>query len=119
MNANQHAASLASVIEASQKQAEQAERAIVTLQGEMEEAYKKITKIHERLPNGGILVFLTGQNEINQLCKQLRKRYPALPPKATKKEMKKEERAIELESTKVQVPAGKGMVFFITIVLLL
>lgn len=76
------------------------------------EAYKKITKIHERLPNGGILVFLTGQNEINQLCKQLRKRYPALPPKATKKEMKKEERAIELESTKVQVPAGKGMVFF-------
>ncbi|KAI8640295.1 P-loop containing nucleoside triphosphate hydrolase protein [Parasitella parasitica] len=72
------------------------------------EAYKKITKIHERLPTGGILVFLTGQNEINQLCKQLRKRYPALPPKATEKEMNKEERAIEIESKKVSEPAGKA-----------
>ncbi|CAO3641577.1 unnamed protein product [Mucor hiemalis] len=71
------------------------------------EAYKKITKIHERLPSGGILVFLTGQNEINQLCKQLRKRYPALPPKATKKEIIKEETAIKLESKRVDEPAGK------------
>lgn len=72
------------------------------------EAYKKITKIHERLPHGGILVFLTGQNEINQLCKQLRKRYPALPPKATKKQVRKEEQAVALESKQVNEPAGKG-----------
>lgn len=72
------------------------------------EAYKKITKIHERLPSGGVLVFLTGQNEINQLCKQLRKRYPALPPKASKKEIKQEEKAIALESKQVSEPAGKG-----------
>ncbi|KAI9361067.1 P-loop containing nucleoside triphosphate hydrolase protein [Pilaira anomala] len=71
------------------------------------EAYKKITKIHERLPTGGILVFLTGQNEINQLCKELRKRYPALPPMATKKEIVKEEKAIALESKKDKLPAGK------------
>lgn len=39
------------------------------------EAYKKISKIHDRLPQGGILVFLTGQNEITQLCKKLKKKY--------------------------------------------
>ncbi|OBZ89764.1 putative ATP-dependent RNA helicase DHR1 [Choanephora cucurbitarum] len=71
------------------------------------EAYKKICKIHERLPTGGILVFLTGQNEINQLCKQLRKRYPALPPKADKKQIKAEERAVALESKQNAEPAGK------------
>nr|CAG8440501.1 12065_t:CDS:10 [Entrophospora candida] len=40
------------------------------------EAFKKVCKIHTRLPHGGILVFLTGQNEISVLCKKLRKKYP-------------------------------------------
>ncbi|KAI8984745.1 P-loop containing nucleoside triphosphate hydrolase protein [Mycotypha africana] len=72
------------------------------------EAFKKITKIHERLPHGGILVFLTGQNEINHLCKKLRKRYPALPPKATKKQVTEEKKAIELETNHINTPtAGK------------
>jgi ATP-dependent RNA helicase DHX37/DHR1 len=39
------------------------------------EAYKKISKIHARLPPGGVLVFLTGQNEIVTLCKRLEKRF--------------------------------------------
>jgi len=39
------------------------------------EAYRKVCKIHERLPEGGILVFLTGQQEIEQLCKMLRQQY--------------------------------------------
>lgn len=62
------------------------------------EAYKKVVKIHQRLPPGGkkhrsrylysslyklmvmdfllgILVFLTGQNEISVLCRRLRKRF--------------------------------------------
>jgi len=39
------------------------------------EAYKKIVKIHSRLPPGGILVFMTGQNEIQGLCKKLEKVY--------------------------------------------
>ncbi|RCH82417.1 putative ATP-dependent RNA helicase DHR1, partial [Rhizopus stolonifer] len=64
------------------------------------DAYKKISKIHERLPAGGILVFMTGQNEITQLCKKLRKKYPALPSK-------KEEEALKAESKKVVTPAGK------------
>lgn len=41
----------------------------------MGEAFKKVCKIHARLPPGGILVFLTGQNEIQALCKRLNKRW--------------------------------------------
>jgi len=35
------------------------------------EAVKKASKIHARLPPGGILIFLTGQNEISGVCKKL------------------------------------------------
>ncbi|PIL32147.1 hypothetical protein GSI_06853 [Ganoderma sinense ZZ0214-1] len=35
------------------------------------EAIKKASKIHARLPPGGILVFLTGQNEITGVCRKL------------------------------------------------
>lgn len=40
------------------------------------EAYRKICKIHRRLPDGGILVFLTGQQEVNLLCAKLRRTFP-------------------------------------------
>ncbi|RHY32456.1 hypothetical protein DYB32_002553, partial [Aphanomyces invadans] len=36
-------------------------------------AYQKVAKIHRRLPEGAILVFLTGQREILQLVRQLRR----------------------------------------------
>lgn len=39
------------------------------------EAYKKVCKIHSRLPPGGILVFMTGQSEIMGLCRKLEKKY--------------------------------------------
>ncbi|TBU35061.1 P-loop containing nucleoside triphosphate hydrolase protein [Dichomitus squalens] len=39
------------------------------------EAIKKTSKIHARLPPGGILVFLTGQNEITGVCRKLEARY--------------------------------------------
>ncbi|WVQ70890.1 hypothetical protein IAR50_000415 [Cryptococcus sp. DSM 104548] len=39
------------------------------------EAYKKVSKIHARLPPGGILVFMTGQSEIQALCRKLEKKY--------------------------------------------
>ncbi|KAL0943825.1 ATP-dependent RNA helicase DHR1 [Colletotrichum truncatum] len=38
----------------------------------VDEAYKKIMRGHRKLPPGGFLVFLTGQNEIVQLSKKLR-----------------------------------------------
>lgn len=42
----------------------------------LDEAFKKTCKIHKRLPPGGILIFLTGQNEINGLVKRLRAEFP-------------------------------------------
>ncbi|KIK69520.1 hypothetical protein GYMLUDRAFT_33890 [Collybiopsis luxurians FD-317 M1] len=39
------------------------------------EAIKKTTKIHTRLPAGGILIFLTGQNEIQGVCRKLEARF--------------------------------------------
>lgn len=39
------------------------------------EAVRKTIKIHARLPPGGILVFLTGQNEITGVCKKLEARF--------------------------------------------
>jgi ATP-dependent RNA helicase DHX37/DHR1 len=39
------------------------------------EAIKKASKIHTRLPPGGILIFLTGQNEITGVCKKLEAKY--------------------------------------------
>jgi len=36
-------------------------------------AYKKVLAIHKKLPPGGILVFVTGQREVEFLCRQLRK----------------------------------------------
>lgn len=39
------------------------------------EAIKKTSKIHARLPPGGILIFLTGQNEITGVCRRLEEHY--------------------------------------------
>ncbi|KAL4073219.1 P-loop containing nucleoside triphosphate hydrolase protein [Scleroderma yunnanense] len=39
------------------------------------EAIKKTAKIHARLPPGGILIFLTGQNEITGVCRKLEARF--------------------------------------------
>lgn len=41
----------------------------------VEEAFRKITKGHKKLPPGGFLVFLTGQNEIMQLSKRLKEAF--------------------------------------------
>ncbi|WCJ22267.1 RNA helicase family protein [Euphorbia peplus] len=37
------------------------------------QAYKKVLSIHRTLPQGGILVFVTGQREVEYLCQRLRK----------------------------------------------
>lgn len=44
----------------------------------MEVAFRKICKVHRKLPQGGILVFLTGKQEIIRMVNRLRK---ALNPK--------------------------------------
>ncbi|KAH8294471.1 hypothetical protein KR018_010164 [Drosophila ironensis] len=42
----------------------------------MAEAYRKTVKIHNQLPEGGILIFVTGQQEVNQLVRKLRRTFP-------------------------------------------
>ncbi|XP_058790532.1 probable ATP-dependent RNA helicase kurz [Phymastichus coffea] len=42
----------------------------------VKEAFRKTVKIHTQLPDGGILVFLTGQREVNTVVKRLRKAFP-------------------------------------------
>lgn len=39
-------------------------------------AKKKVLAIHRKLPPGGILVFVTGQREVEQLCKKLKAAFP-------------------------------------------
>ncbi|KAG0367263.1 putative ATP-dependent RNA helicase DHR1 [Gamsiella multidivaricata] len=57
------------------------------------EAYKKVTKIHTRLPAGGILIFLSGQAEITTLVKKLRKKFPF--PDDSKKQQNKFETKLD------------------------
>lgn len=40
-----------------------------------EEAFKKVTQIHKKLPPGGVLVFLSTQREIDAMCDRLRRHY--------------------------------------------
>lgn len=42
-----------------------------------EVAYNKVCKIHRQLPEGAILIFLTGQQEVHGLCRKLRATFPA------------------------------------------
>ncbi|KAG4415236.1 hypothetical protein IFR04_011647 [Cadophora malorum] len=41
----------------------------------VEDAFRKISRGHRKLPPGGFLVFLTGQNEITQLSKKLKEAF--------------------------------------------
>jgi|TARA_X000000368_G_scaffold198547_1_gene156713 ATP-dependent RNA helicase DHX37/DHR1 len=52
------------------------------------EALRKTLAIHRKLPPGDILVFLTGQKEVEDFCKRLRRNYPL--KKKEKKKKKKE-----------------------------
>lgn len=42
----------------------------------IDEAFRKTCKIHQRLPPGAILIFMTGQNEITGLVKKLKQEFP-------------------------------------------
>ncbi|XP_037092523.1 probable ATP-dependent RNA helicase DHX37 [Pollicipes pollicipes] len=54
------------------------------------EAFKKACKIHRTLPDGGVLIFVTGQNEVNDIIRRLKKAFPYKPP--SKQEVKKKAR---------------------------
>ncbi|TFY66717.1 hypothetical protein EVG20_g4366 [Dentipellis fragilis] len=49
------------------------------------EAVRKTSKVHARLPPGGVLIFLTGQNEITGACRKLEAKYGAKALEAKRK----------------------------------
>ncbi|CAA0828231.1 RNA helicase family protein [Striga hermonthica] len=48
------------------------------------QAFKKVLSIHKRLPPGGILVFVTGQREVEYLCRRLRRASREIVAKSVK-----------------------------------
>ncbi|KAL1501462.1 hypothetical protein ABEB36_006778 [Hypothenemus hampei] len=47
-----------------------------TEQDYLKAAYRKVVKINTTLPEGGVLIFVTGQREVNYLVRKLRKTFP-------------------------------------------
>jgi ATP-dependent RNA helicase DHX37/DHR1 len=79
------------------------------------EAIKKASKIHARLPPGGILIFLTGQNEIVGVCKKLEARFgqKALEAKRQKRAALSAHLQMEKEDTEQQsVNPSQGKVLY-------
>ena len=48
-------------------------------------------KIHRTLPSGGILVFVTGRQEVHQLCRWLKKTFPSRSKVPEEEEEEEEE----------------------------
>jgi ATP-dependent RNA helicase DHX37/DHR1 len=46
-----------------------------TFTDHVEEAFKMTCKIHRKLPDGGVLIFLTGKQEIKYLCERLKSEF--------------------------------------------
>jgi ATP-dependent RNA helicase DHX37/DHR1 len=62
----------------------------------LDDVFKKVCKIHKKLPEGGILVFLTGMEEIMALCRKLEKRWTKVNVKTNKNVMLDRDEKIEL-----------------------
>lgn len=71
----------------------------------VQEAFRKVSQIHRRLPPGGVLVFLTGQNEIYDLINKLKRRFPM--KKAASEESVTQERSTGKSKGKGKGKAGK------------
>ena len=71
----------------------------------VDEAYRKVCKIHRQLPDGGILVFLTGQQEVNAMCRKLRQTFPGVRRKEDETEPNKTEDTVEVGTEEAIVPS--------------
>lgn len=69
----------------------------------VEEAFKKTCKIHSRLPPGAILVFLTGQQEISQMVKRLKREFPFKKDKKAMREMGSNTAGVRINSKNADV----------------
>ena len=61
----------------------------------VEEAIKKTKRIHEKLPKGGILIFLTGKDEIDRVVKELNPNYKPNQTRVTSQGTSLEEENVE------------------------
>ncbi|RNF16341.1 putative ATP-dependent RNA helicase [Trypanosoma conorhini] len=59
------------------------------LKNYLDEAFRKICQIHKKLPPGGVLVFLSTQEEIESLCGRLREHYAKIRIEYYEKEYSK------------------------------
>ena len=64
------------------------------------EALRKTLAIHRKLPPGDVLVFLTGQREVEEFCIRLRGNYPL--KKKVKKKEEEEEKMQEVEEEETE-----------------
>ncbi|KAG5532452.1 hypothetical protein RHGRI_026926 [Rhododendron griersonianum] len=62
------------------------------------QAYKKVLSIHKGLPPGGILVFVTGQKEVEDLCRMLRKASKEIVENSSEINMEKAVSAVSAEN---------------------
>lgn len=62
------------------------------------QAYKKVLAIHKRLPQGGVLVFVTGQREVEYLCQKLRRASKELIMTASKENAETDQDVTEVKS---------------------
>jgi len=46
------------------------------LQNYLHAVYQKVIQIHRRLPDGGVLIFLTGKREVLHMCRKLERLVP-------------------------------------------
>ncbi|KAL6420695.1 hypothetical protein ACFW04_013977 [Cataglyphis niger] len=66
-----------------------------TNQNYVNEALRKTVKIHTSLPEGGILIFLTGQQEVHTIVHKLRKLFPLKKNEGNLVNFKKSETSLE------------------------
>lgn len=68
----------------------------------LQEAFKKVCKIHTTSPPGGILVFVTGRKEVLALCRMLKNKFPLKEEKPikTNNEIKQETEMVPEERKK-------------------
>uniref|UniRef100_T1I963 RNA helicase n=1 Tax=Rhodnius prolixus TaxID=13249 RepID=T1I963_RHOPR len=74
----------------------------------LKEAFRKICKIHTQLPEGGILVFLTGQQEVNGLVNKLKKAFPMRNQAILKKKVEEKEN-VEDDVDEVELNLDKAL----------
>lgn len=78
----------------------------ITRDNYIKEAFNKIVKIHTKLPEGGVLVFVTGQQEVNLLVKKLRKAFPLKNAREFEKKSKGNRAKVEEDDSGDEIEDG-------------